>query len=105
MAIHVRLEVVGAPLRARLRARMQGEPPPSALCRGLFGNLRGTGSGGSLHCSSDGGDGTYYALDTGRLDARGEAPVVRLSVDGRRAEQVAPSFGEYLLEAVKAVIS
>lgn len=52
----------------------------------------------------DGGDGTYYALDTRHVDAAGETPVVRLSVDGRYSEPVADSFGSYLLEAVKNVV-
>jgi cell wall assembly regulator SMI1 len=52
----------------------------------------------------DGGDGTYYALDTQQAVEGGEAPVVRLSVDGRDSEVVANSFGAFLLEAVKRVI-
>jgi len=52
----------------------------------------------------DGGDGTYYALDTRHPDAFGESPIVRLSVDGTKGEQVAKSFGEYLLNAVSAVV-
>ena len=34
----------------------------------------------------DGGDGTYYALDTRQVDAAGENPVMRLSVDSIRPE-------------------
>jgi len=49
----------------------------------------------------DGGDGTYYGLDTHQLGKNGEAPVVRLSVDGRQSEKVADSFGDYFLEAVR----
>lgn len=52
----------------------------------------------------DGGDGTYYAIDTRRVDDSGEAPVVRLSTDGMLGEKVADSFGAYLLEAVSRVI-
>jgi hypothetical protein len=52
----------------------------------------------------EGGDGTYYALDSRQTDAFGENPVVRLSVDGAQSEQVAKSFGEYLLNAVSAVV-
>jgi hypothetical protein len=52
----------------------------------------------------EGGDGTYYALDTSKSNAAGENPVVRLSADGRQAEQVAESFGSYLLNAVRAVV-
>jgi hypothetical protein len=50
------------------------------------------------------GDGTYYALDTSRLDDSGEAPVVHLSVDGTQSEEIASSFGDYLLEAVRRAI-
>jgi hypothetical protein len=52
----------------------------------------------------EGGDGTYYALDTSQAKEGGEAPVVRLSVDGRYSEAVADSFGAFLLEAVKRVV-
>lgn len=52
----------------------------------------------------DGGDGTYYAIDTRSVDEAGENPVVRLSVDGTRAELVASSFGAYLLKSVQSVI-
>ena len=52
----------------------------------------------------DGGDGTYYALDTRHVDSAGEVPVVQLSVDGQHSEKVADSFGDYLLEAVRAVV-
>jgi hypothetical protein len=52
----------------------------------------------------EGGDGTYYALDTRRTDKEGESPVVRLSVDGRKSEAVADDFGGFLLEAVKRVV-
>lgn len=53
---------------------------------------------------SEGGDGTYYGLDTRQIDNNGEATVVRLSVDGKLSEKVANSFGEYLLEAVQRVV-
>jgi antitoxin YobK len=49
----------------------------------------------------EGGDGTLLGLDTGRLANSGEAPVVRLSVNGNEAEPVAASFGEYFLEAIQ----
>ena len=49
----------------------------------------------------DGGDGSYYALDTGRADDHGESPVVILSVDGAQSQDVAESFGQYLLDAVR----
>lgn len=50
-----------------------------------------------------GGDGTYYSLDTRQVDSAGEAPVIRLSVDGKHREKVADSFGDYFLEAVRRV--
>lgn len=49
------------------------------------------------------GDGTYYALDTRHVDAGGESPVVRLSVDAKHSEKVADSFGSYLLSVVCTV--
>jgi hypothetical protein len=52
----------------------------------------------------EGGDGSFYGLDTRQVGSSGEAPVVRLSVDGRQSERVADSFGEYLLEAVQGVV-
>jgi hypothetical protein len=52
----------------------------------------------------DGGDGTYYAIDTRSVDGNGESPVVRLSVDGTQAEPEASSFGAYLLAAVQSVL-
>jgi antitoxin YobK len=52
----------------------------------------------------DGGDGTYYALDTRQVDAFGENPIVRLSVDEKQSQEVAESFGAYLLNAVSAVV-
>jgi hypothetical protein len=52
----------------------------------------------------DGGDGTYYAIDTRSVDETGESPVMRLSVDGTQAKPVASSFGAYLLEAVQSVV-
>jgi len=52
----------------------------------------------------DGGDGTYYAIDTRSIDETGECPVVRLSVDGTHTEPVASSFGAYLLDAVQSVV-
>jgi hypothetical protein len=52
----------------------------------------------------DGGDGTLYVLDTQNIDDTGEAPVVRVSIDGRCSERIADNFGAYLLEAVKTVV-
>jgi hypothetical protein len=53
---------------------------------------------------ADVGDGTSYALDTRHIDDAGEAPVLRVSVDGCACERIADSFGAYLLEAVKAIV-
>jgi len=52
----------------------------------------------------EGGDGTFYGLDTRQVGKGGEAPVVRLSVDGKQSEKVADSFGDYFLEAVHRVV-
>lgn len=52
----------------------------------------------------DDGDSGYYAIDTFMSNLSGENPVVKLAVDGRQSEQIADSFGSYLLEAVKAAI-
>jgi antitoxin YobK len=52
----------------------------------------------------DGGDGSHYALDTRHVGKDGEAPVVRLSVDGKQSEKVADSFSDYFLEAVRSVV-
>ena len=52
----------------------------------------------------EGGDGSLYALDTSHADEAGEAPVIRISVDGHHSQQVAESFGAYLLQAVKAIV-
>lgn len=50
------------------------------------------------------GCGAYYALDTRKSDGTGENPVVRLSMDGKQAEQVAESFGSYILNAVSTIV-
>jgi antitoxin YobK len=52
----------------------------------------------------EGGDGTYYALDTRRVGKAGETPVVRLSPDGKQSEDIADSFGNYFLHAVRRVL-
>ena len=52
----------------------------------------------------DGGDGTYYALDTKKTSATGENPVVRLSINGEQSKQIFESFGSYLLHTIRAVI-
>ena len=52
----------------------------------------------------DGGDGTYHALDTRKVDSAGEAPVVLLSVDGRHSKQVDDNFGAYLLKVVTDIV-
>lgn len=52
----------------------------------------------------DGGDGTYYALDTRYVDAAGENPVVRLSVDAKQSKKVTDSFGSCLLNVVRAIV-
>jgi hypothetical protein len=52
----------------------------------------------------DGGDGTYYALDTRQAGATGENPVLRLSVDAKQSEKVADSFSSYLLNAITSAV-
>ena len=52
----------------------------------------------------EGGDGAYYALDTRHVDAEGESPIVRLSVDAKYSEKIEDSFGSCFLNAVRAVI-
>ena len=65
---------------------------------------RGIGLHPAYVLIGDGGDGTFYGLDTRQVGSSGEAPVVRLSADGKHSEKVADSFGDYFLEAVKRVI-
>ena len=50
------------------------------------------------------GDGTYYAIDTSRIDNDGECPVVSLSVNGEIIENIAPNFGKFFLDTVSQVI-
>jgi antitoxin YobK len=79
--------------------------PPQAV--GLTRELRRGG-----HISNDLvviynlGQGSYYALDTGRAEADGEAPVVGftpgLNSPGDELEVVAPDFGQFFLETVRA---
>jgi hypothetical protein len=51
----------------------------------------------------EGGDGTYLGIDTMQVDEMGECPIIRLSTDGKRIKQVADSFGQYLLDSIRAV--
>lgn len=53
----------------------------------------------------DGGDGNFYAIDTNRVHADGESPVIRVSIDGKYRERVADSFGNYLLDSVRGVLN
>lgn len=53
---------------------------------------------------SEGGDGSYYALDTRQVGESGEAPVVLLTVDGKHSQKVAESFGDYFYDAVRRVV-
>jgi antitoxin YobK len=52
----------------------------------------------------DVGDGTQYAINTGRVNAQGECPVVLLTVDGIEIEIVANSFGSFLLGAIQGKV-
>jgi antitoxin YobK len=55
------------------------------------------------------GDGCYYALDTTRTDAAGEAPVVVWTPGAFTPEddheQVAPSFGSFFADAIARAVS
>jgi hypothetical protein len=51
----------------------------------------------------EGGDGTCLALDFEGVGGRGEAPVVRLSVDRDVSEFVSSGFGEYFLMCVRSM--
>lgn len=78
----------------------------SAVPNGIWLTLNERGSIGldpAYVIVGEGGDGTYCALDTRHVDTDGENPVMRLSVDGKQGEQMAESFGSYLLKAVSAV--
>ncbi|MDR1190432.1 MAG: SMI1/KNR4 family protein [Verrucomicrobiales bacterium] len=46
------------------------------------------------------GYGPYYALDVRKIDVAGENPVMMLSIDGKPVEQIAESFGSYLLTII-----
>jgi len=50
------------------------------------------------------GDGTYYAIDTSRIDNDSECPVVSLSVNGEIVADIAPNFGKFFLDTVSQVI-
>lgn len=52
----------------------------------------------------EGGDGSYYALDTGRRDDMGESPVVLLSIDGKQSIKIANSFGDHFLDVIRGVV-
>jgi hypothetical protein len=81
--------------------------PPQAV--GLTRELRDGG-----HISDDLvviynlGQGSYYAIDTGRAEPDGEAPVVGftpgLNTAGDELEVIAPDFGRFFLDTVRADI-
>ena len=52
------------------------------------------------------GQGSYYALDTARADADGEAPVVGFTPGVNKAaddlEVIAPDFGRFFLDTIRA---
>ena len=50
------------------------------------------------------GDDTYYALDTSRTGDEGECPVVALSPDGQKIEDVAEDFGKFFFDTVNEVL-
>lgn len=49
------------------------------------------------------GDGTYYALDTSKLDDNGECSVVSYESNGN-LEVIADNYGSFLLDELKTVI-
>lgn len=65
---------------------------------------RGIGLHPSYVLIGEGGDGTFYALDTKQLDSEGEALVIQLSPDGKQSEKISDSFGSYFFEAVRNAI-
>jgi antitoxin YobK len=63
----------------------------------------------SMILVGDTGDGSYYALETARADAAGEAPVVVWTPGAWRPEddheQIAPSFGSFFADAIARGVS
>jgi antitoxin YobK len=92
------LEIYGV-----INENFEGSSVPNGIWLTL-NRRRSTGLDHAYVLIGDGGDGTYYAIDTQSVDETGENPVVRLSVDSAQAEPVASSFGAYLLEAVQSVV-
>jgi hypothetical protein len=79
----------------------------SSVPNGIWLTLNERRSAGLNHAYiliGEGGDGTYYAIDTCRSGESGENPVIRISLDGSESEPVADSFGAYLLGAVNEVV-
>ncbi len=52
----------------------------------------------------EGGDGTFYALDTKQIGYDNESPVVRLSADWKQSEKVAKSFGHYFFDETQKAL-
>jgi len=52
----------------------------------------------------DAGDGAYYAIDTSNSRQDGEAQVIWLSMDGSLNDNVADSFGAFLLRQVQEIV-
>ena len=50
------------------------------------------------------GDGTYNAIDTSRIGDEGECPVVLLSPDGQKLEDVSEDFGKFFYDTISVVL-
>lgn len=96
-------DINGVEVYGVINDKFEGSSVPNGIWLTLH-ERQNLGLPSSYVLIGDSGDGRYYALDTRTKDATGESPVVRLSVDGKQSEPVAPSFGTYLREAVQAVV-
>ncbi len=96
-------DVNGLEIYGVINDKFEGSSVPNAIWLTLS-ERRNMGLNHAYILIGDGGAGNYYEIDTRNSDEVGENPVVSLSVDGRECEPLASSFGEYLLDAVQAVI-
>lgn len=96
-------DVNGLEIYGVINDKFEGSSVPNGIWLTLS-ERRSIGLNHAYILIGEGGDGNYYAIDTRNTDVFGENPVVSLSVDGRKFEPLAASFGEYLLHAVQAVV-
>jgi SUKH superfamily protein len=66
---------------------------------------RKTGLSVCMVLVQDTGDGNWYAIDTSRANADGEAPVVFVDIGGRPHEIVAEDFGRFFLDRISLVVA